>query len=65
MMKEVHIRIVDLCPDDVERIHEVAAIMMDAFRDHAPNDCPDMRTALEEVQELSEPGCIGRVAVDE
>ena len=63
-MKASHIRIVDLCPDDAVMLSKVAVLMMDAFREHSPDYCPDMQTALEEVQALCEPGCIGRVAVD-
>jgi aminoglycoside 6'-N-acetyltransferase I len=64
-MESVHIRIVDLCPDDAQRIEEVAMLMVETFREHSPEYCPDMETALEEIQELFEPGCIGRIAVGE
>ena len=64
-MRTDNIRIVDLQPDDEERINEAAILMMDAFGEHSPKYCPDLETALEEVRELFEPGCIGRVAVDE
>jgi aminoglycoside 6'-N-acetyltransferase I len=64
-MRTDNIRIVDLCPDDVKRIDEVATLLMDAFREHSPDYCPDKISALEEIQELFEPGCISRVAVDE
>ena len=61
-MGTANIRIVDLVPDDKERINEVAGLLMDAF-ERSPY-CPDTESALEEIQELFEPGLIGRVAVD-
>ncbi len=64
-MRSDKVRIVDLCPDEVKRVNEAAILLMDAFREHSPDYCPDLETALEEVRELFDPGCIGRVAVDE
>jgi aminoglycoside 6'-N-acetyltransferase I len=59
-----HVQIVDLCPDDEKRISEVVTLLMDAFREN-PDYCPDAESALEEIQELFEPGRISRAAVDE
>jgi aminoglycoside 6'-N-acetyltransferase I len=56
--------IIDLCPDDEKRINEVVTLLMDAFREN-PDYCPDAESALEETQELFEPGRISLVAVDE
>jgi aminoglycoside 6'-N-acetyltransferase I len=39
-------------------------LMMDAFREHSPNYCPDIETTLEEVRDLFRPGHVGRMAVD-
>jgi len=64
LMRTGNIRFVDLCPDDEKRINEAATLLMDAFREHSPDYCPDLETALEEIRELFDPGCIGRVAVD-
>ena len=63
-MRMDNVRIVDLRPDDEKRIDEAAILMMDAFREN-PDYCPDLETALEEIRELFDPDCIGRVAVDE
>ena len=58
------IRIVDLCPDDKQRIAEAATLMMDAFEENLYY-CSDLEEALEEVRDLFDPGCVARVAVDE
>jgi len=58
------IRIVDLNLDDEKRVNEVAILMMDAFKEHSPEYCPDIETTLKEVRDLFAPGHIGRVAVD-
>jgi aminoglycoside 6'-N-acetyltransferase I len=63
-MRTENIRIVDLSPDDEKRIDEAATLLIAAFRD-SPNYCPNLETALEEIRELFEPGCIVRAAVDE
>jgi aminoglycoside 6'-N-acetyltransferase I len=59
------IRIIDLHPDDMERIVEVATLLLEGFKEHAPDAWPDMEAALEEVRESLGPGRISRVAVDE
>jgi aminoglycoside 6'-N-acetyltransferase I len=64
-MTETNVRIVDLHLDDEKKVNEVAMLMMDAFREHSPDYCPDLETALEEVRDLFGPGHIGRMAVDE
>jgi aminoglycoside 6'-N-acetyltransferase I len=63
-MRTKDIQIVDLSPDDNKRIDEAATLLMDAFREN-PDYCSDLDAALEEARELFDPGCIGRVAVDE
>jgi aminoglycoside 6'-N-acetyltransferase I len=55
---------VDLRPDDQERIAEVAILLMDAFSVN-PDYCPDLEATLEEIGELFEPDCIARAAVDQ
>jgi aminoglycoside 6'-N-acetyltransferase I len=64
-MGSAHIQIVDLHPEDEKRVHKVAALLMEAFREHSPDYVPDMESALEEVRESLGPDRIGRVAVDE
>jgi aminoglycoside 6'-N-acetyltransferase I len=63
-MRSVDVRIIDLCPDDEERVNEVATLLMEAF-EQSPDYCQDRESALEEIQELFDPGHISRVAVDE
>jgi aminoglycoside 6'-N-acetyltransferase I len=64
-MRGAEIRIVDLYPDDEERINEVATLLVEAFGEHYSGYCPDRESALEEIQESFDPGRISRVAVDE
>jgi aminoglycoside 6'-N-acetyltransferase I len=54
-------RIIDLCPDEKETIHQAAALLVEGFADA----WPDMEEALQEVWESLGPGRISRVAVDE
>jgi aminoglycoside 6'-N-acetyltransferase I len=64
-MRRAHIQIVDLHPEDEKRVHEVAALLVEAFREHSPDYVPDIASALEEVRESLGPDHISRVAVDE
>jgi len=54
-------RIIDLCPDEKETIHQAAALLVEGFADA----WADMEEALQEVWESLGPGCISRVAVGE
>ena len=63
-MKTDNVRIADLRPDDAEKVNEVVTLLMDAF-EQSPDYCSDRESALEEVEEQFDPGCISRVAVDE
>jgi aminoglycoside 6'-N-acetyltransferase I len=58
-------RITDLKADDERLVHQVAALLVAAFREHWPGAWPDMESALEEVRESFAEGRISRVAVDE
>ena len=58
-------QIIDLNPDNKEAINQAAALLIENFKEHAPNAWPDMESALEEVQESFGSGRISRVAVDE
>jgi aminoglycoside 6'-N-acetyltransferase I len=60
-MGRAHIKIIDLHPDE-KRINELATLLIEVF---SPGYCPDMGSALEEIQESFEPSHISRVAVDE
>jgi aminoglycoside 6'-N-acetyltransferase I len=46
-------------------VHEVATLLVEAFRAHSPDYVPDIESALEEVRESLGPDRISRVAVDE
>jgi aminoglycoside 6'-N-acetyltransferase I len=63
-MRVDHVQIVDLEPGDEEKIKEAMTLLMAAFEQN-PDYCSDRKEALEEVEELFDPGHIGRVAVDE
>ncbi|HKP52811.1 MAG TPA: GNAT family N-acetyltransferase [Chloroflexia bacterium] len=58
-------QIVDLKPGDEQRIRQVAAILVEGFKEHWPDAWPDMESALEEVRESFEAERISRVAIDD
>jgi len=58
-------RIIDLRPDDEKAINEVAALLVEGFKEHSPDSWPDIESALEEVQESLGADRISRVAVDQ
>lgn len=58
-------RIVDLGPDDEELINQVAAILVEAFKENWPEAWPDFGSALDEVRESFQPDRISRVALNE
>lgn len=55
----------DLSPTHSSLIQQVAALLVEGFRDHWPDAYPSLDAALEEVQESFEEGRISRVAVAE
>ncbi len=55
----------DLQPDDSNLIEQVAALLMEGFREHEPDAWPTMADALAEVRASFEPGRLSRVARDE
>lgn len=59
------VRITDLLADDAQAIEQVAAILVESFREHWPDAWPDMASALEEVRESFGEGRISRVALGE
>ena len=59
------IRIVDLTPEDDNAIRQTATVMVEGFREMAPDDWPTIDSALEEARETLAEGKISRVAVDE
>jgi len=58
-------RIVNLPADDVDVIHQAAALLVEGFKEHWPNGWPNMESALEEVYEALSPGKICRIALDD
>jgi len=58
-------QIVDLRPDDEAVIHQAALLLVDVFREHAPDAWPDLEAGLAEVRESLQPERISRVALDE
>lgn len=57
-------RIIDLRPDDEETIRQLAALLVEGFKEHWPNAWPDMAAALKEVEESVGADRISRVAID-
>ena len=57
--------IVDLHVDDEHAIHEVAALLVEAFATNWPEAWPDLESAIEEVRESFAEGRLSRVALDE
>jgi aminoglycoside 6'-N-acetyltransferase I len=58
-------RIIDLDPNDQWTIEEVAALLVEGFKDHWPRAWPDIASALEEVRAALGRGRICRVALDD
>ncbi len=58
-------KIVDLTADNPVIIRQAAALLVAAFKDHAPNAWPDMDAALAEVHEALEPEKVCRVALND
>jgi aminoglycoside 6'-N-acetyltransferase I len=59
----MHIR--DLRPDDAALIHQVAALLVESFREYWPDAWPTLEVALAEVHESFADGRLSRVALDE
>jgi len=57
--------IVDFPAGDAGVIQQAATLLVEAFKEHAPNAWPDMDAALEEVHEALEPEKVCRVALNE
>jgi aminoglycoside 6'-N-acetyltransferase I len=58
-------RIIDLDPRDEESIQQVAALLVEGFREHWPDAWPDIDFAVKEVRESFGAERISRIAVDE
>jgi aminoglycoside 6'-N-acetyltransferase I len=58
-------RIVDLEADDEQTIHTLAALLVEVFREHAPDAWPTLAAGLEEVRESLQPEYLSRVALND
>lgn len=56
-------QIIDLCSDDTKIIQQVAALLVDSFKEHWSNAWPNIDSAMKEVQESFGVDRISRVAV--
>jgi aminoglycoside 6'-N-acetyltransferase I len=56
-------QIVDLPPDDQQVLEQVAQMLYDGFKEHAPNAWPDLKAAAAQVRSSLDPGRINRIAV--
>ena len=64
-MSDLEVKIITLSPDDERTIGQVAALLIEGFKAHAPNAWPNMAAALEEVQESFGEDRISRIALDQ
>lgn len=64
-MKDLGVQIITLSPDDEQAIKQVAALLIEGFKTHAPHAWPNMAAALEEVRESFGGARISRIAVDD
>jgi aminoglycoside 6'-N-acetyltransferase I len=58
-------QIVDLDPTDEPLIRQVAAILVEGFREQAPEAWPTLESALAEVRESFSPDRVSRIAIDD
>lgn len=58
-------QIIDLKPEHSDYIQQIAAMLVEGFREHWPEAWPELPDALQEVYSLFEQGRISRVAHDD
>lgn len=58
-------QIIDLSPKGGEAIRQVASLLIEGFKETAPDSWPDMTSALQEVQESFQADRVSRIAVDD
>ena len=63
--KVVKVRITDVEASDESLVQAIAAMLVDGFRQNAPEAFPDLATAIAEVRESLAPDRVSRVAVDD
>jgi aminoglycoside 6'-N-acetyltransferase I len=61
----VNVRITDVEASDESLVQAIAAMLVDGFRQNAPEAFPDLPTAIAEVRESLAPDRVSRVAVDD
>jgi Predicted acetyltransferase len=59
----MNVQITDLRAGDEPKIQQVARLIVEGFKEHWPDAWPDLKSALQEVQESLEPDRISRIAV--
>ena len=59
----MNVQITDLRPGDEPKIQQVARLIVEGFKEHWPDAWPDLKSALQEVQESLGPDRISRIAV--
>ena len=64
-MKDLGAQIFTLSPNDERTIEQVASLLIEGFKAHAPHAWPNMAAALEEVRESLGADRISRIAVDD
>ncbi len=64
-MSDLEVKIITLSPDNERAIEQVAALLIEGFKAHAPNAWPNMVAALEGVRESFGKDRISRIALDQ
>ena len=59
----MNVQITDLRAVDEPKIQQVARLIVEGFKDHWPDAWPDLKSALQEVQESLGADRISRIAV--
>ena len=59
----MNVQITDLRPGDEPKIQQVARLIVEGFKEHWPDAWPDLKSALQEVQESLGADRISRIAV--
>jgi len=58
-------QIIDLLPDDQQKIEQTARLLYETFTENAPDAWPTLREAMEEVQDALAPNKISKVTIDD
>ena len=61
----MNLRITDVDASDESLVRAIAAMLVDGFRQSAPEAYPDLRSAIAEVRESFAPDRVSRVALDD